>query len=276
MNVEQRKLVIVTSLGKRYSGKVDLPNASFRTTDLLNSVNVFWKNPNEKCFDNAILMRDVKLFVDDAARRSLHALEDWAYSTRDGTLSSLPRLPRPEVWDYAQSDSHNCMGRKCPTYDKCFYQAARRRMENGDLLVCNHALFFSDLALRSQGVGFLPPHDHVILDEAHCAEEVAADHFGLSLAESRIGHLLRMLYDPRRPKKGEPPLVLDSAAGKASVHDYMRNETRFRMVEKIDAERFRRLSIDAQDATTRRVAIYDHMAKLTVPKGHEGGNGENA
>jgi ATP-dependent DNA helicase DinG len=144
--------------------------------------------------------RQQKLFSDDDARHSLHVLEDWAYRTRDGTLSSLPQLPRPEVWDYAQSDAHNCMGRKCPTYDKCFFQAARRRMENGDLLVCNHALFFSDLALRTRGVGFLPPYDHVILDEAHGVEEVAADHFGLSLAESRIAHLLRLLYDSRRQK----------------------------------------------------------------------------
>jgi len=144
--------------------------------------------------------RQERLFTDDDARHSLHLLEDWAYTTGDGTLSSLPRLPRPEVWDYAQSDTHNCMGRKCPSYDKCFFQAARRRMENGDLLVCNHALFFSDLALRTRGVGFLPPYDHVILDEAHSVEEVAADHFGLNLAESRIAHLLRLLYDPRRHK----------------------------------------------------------------------------
>ena len=60
-------------------------------------------------------------------------LEDWAYSTRDGSLATLPQLPRPEVWDYARSDAHNCMGRKCPTCDKCFYQAARRRMENGEM-----------------------------------------------------------------------------------------------------------------------------------------------
>lgn len=144
--------------------------------------------------------RQERLFTDDDARHSLHLLEDWAYTTGDGTLSSLPQLPRPEVWDYAQSDAHNCMGRKCPSYDKCFFQAARRRMENGDLLVCNHALFFSDLALRAGGVGFLPPYDHLILDEAHCVEEVAADHFGLNLAESRIAHLLRLLYDPRRQK----------------------------------------------------------------------------
>jgi ATP-dependent DNA helicase DinG len=144
--------------------------------------------------------RQDRLFGDDEARHSLHLLEDWAYTTDDGTLSTLPKLPRPEVWDYAQSDSHNCMGRKCPTYEQCFYQAARRRMENGDLLICNHALFFSDLALRTAGVGFLPPYDHVILDEAHGVEEVASEHFGVSLPESRVMHLLRLLYDPRKHK----------------------------------------------------------------------------
>ena len=72
-------------------------------------------------------------------------------------------------------------------------------------------------------------------------------------------------YDPRRLEAGEPPLVLDAPAGKAGVTEYMRNETRFRMVEKIDPERFRRLSADAVAASARRVATYEHMARLTLP-----------
>ena len=96
--------------------------------------------------------RQESLFPDAASRRSLHAIEDWAYGTTDGTLATLPQLERPGVWDRAQSDSGNCMGRRCPSYDACFYQQARRRMEHGQLLICNHALFFSDLALRAAGV----------------------------------------------------------------------------------------------------------------------------
>ncbi len=141
--------------------------------------------------------RQDRLFGDDDARHSLHLIENWAYTTKDGSRSSLPQLPRPEVWDHAQSDTHNCMGRKCPTFNKCFYQTARRRMENGDLLICNHALFFADLALRGQGIRFLPPYDHVILDEAHSIEDVAAEHFGITLSELRIAHLLNLLYQPR-------------------------------------------------------------------------------
>lgn len=138
--------------------------------------------------------RQDRLLADDQARHALEQIVTWAHTTRDGTLATLPMLSRPDVWDFAQSDSHNCMGRKCPTYDKCFYQAARRRMENGDLLICNHALFFADLALRMQGAMLLPAYDHVILDEAHGIEDAASEHFGFSMSDSRVRFLLRLLY----------------------------------------------------------------------------------
>jgi len=138
--------------------------------------------------------RQERLLPDGYSRSSLDTIEDWAYQTEDGSLATLPQLDRMAVWDHVRSDSGNCMGRKCPTYDKCFFQSARRRMDNADLLICNHALFFSDLALRARGVGFLPPYDHVILDEAHGVEDVATDHFGVSLAEMRVLRLLGQLH----------------------------------------------------------------------------------
>lgn len=141
--------------------------------------------------------RQERLFPDEEVRHSLHLLQDWARTTRDGTLATIPRLPRNEVWDAARSDADNCLGRRCPTYESCFFQAARRRMENGDLLICNHALFFADLALRVDDVGFLPRYDHVILDEAHTIEDVAAEHFGMRLSEARVDHLLNTLLHER-------------------------------------------------------------------------------
>ncbi|MEO1008230.1 MAG: helicase C-terminal domain-containing protein [Planctomycetota bacterium] len=144
--------------------------------------------------------RQHSLLPDAASRRSLHVIEDWAYQTRDGTLSTLPALDRPAVWDRVQSDSGNCMGRKCPRNAQCFYQNARRAMEGANLLVTNHALFFSDRALRMRGAGFLPVVDHVVLDEAHTVEDVAGDHFGLSLTEGRAMHLLGILLHARTRK----------------------------------------------------------------------------
>lgn len=150
--------------------------------------------------------RQDRLLVDDEERHSLQVIENWAYSTTDGSLATLPQLTRRSVWDLAQSDSSNCMGRKCPTYDKCFFQTARRRMENGGILVCNHAMYFSDLALKVRGGGILPKCDHVIFDEAHTIEEIAADHFGLSAGETSIRHLLKLLYH-RTSARGFLPML---------------------------------------------------------------------
>jgi hypothetical protein len=154
--------------------------------------------------------RQDRLFADAAARRSLHVIEDWAMTTLDGTLSTLPPIERMGVWDKVQSDSGNCMGKKCPTYQQCFFQRARAEMDGANILVCNHALFFSDLALRSQDVGFLPAYKHVIFDEAHNIEEVASEHFGVGLTEGRVQHLLTTLYAPRSGKGYLPQLSLAS------------------------------------------------------------------
>jgi ATP-dependent DNA helicase DinG len=141
-----------------------------------------------------------KLCHNEEEEHSLELIEDWAYETTDGSLATLPVLPRRTVWQHVESDAGNCMGRRCPTYDKCFYQSARRRMENADLLICNHALFFSDLALRAKGASFLPAYDHVIFDEAHHLEDVASGHFGIRVSEARAKHLLRTLYNATNGK----------------------------------------------------------------------------
>ncbi len=144
--------------------------------------------------------RSDRLVRDASSGRSLTMLQEWAATTTDGTRRSMPMLPDPRMWEFAQSDSGNCLGRRCPTYESCFYQMARRSLEEANLLVCNHAMFFSDLALRLRGGGVLPGYDHVILDEAHAVEDVAAEHFGLRLSESQVKQLLGELWQPGRRK----------------------------------------------------------------------------
>jgi ATP-dependent DNA helicase DinG len=92
------------------------------------------------------------------------------------------------------------MGRNCPSYAKCFYYAARRRAQHAQILVVNHALFFSDLALRRIGVKLLPEYDCVIFDEAHMLEHVAGDHLGLSVSSSQVDYTLNKLYNERTNK----------------------------------------------------------------------------
>jgi pyruvate-ferredoxin/flavodoxin oxidoreductase len=73
-------------------------------------------------------------------------------------------------------------------------------------------------------------------------------------------------YDPRRVKEGLPPLQLDSPAPKTPLEKFMRNETRFRMVEAMDPERFRRSLVAAQRGVTQRYAVYQQLAGVTIPQ----------
>jgi pyruvate-ferredoxin/flavodoxin oxidoreductase len=82
-------------------------------------------------------------------------------------------------------------------------------------------------------------------------------------ASSGIWPLYR--YDPRRVARGEPPLHLDSGPPKTPLGDYMRNEGRFRVVEKADPQRFRRLLEAAEKLTRQRYAVYQQLAGITVP-----------
>jgi ATP-dependent DNA helicase DinG len=130
----------------------------------------------------------------------LRNIQAWAKETGGGSLSDLSYKPLGSVWDEVASDSGNCMGRKCPTYKECFYYAARRRVHNAQILVVNHALFFSDLALRRVGVSILPDYDAVVLDEAHTMEAVASDHLGLSVTSGQVEYTLNKLYNDRTNK----------------------------------------------------------------------------
>jgi ATP-dependent DNA helicase DinG len=156
--------------------------------------------------------RSADLFDDNASKRSLETILEWTRQTEDGSLASLPVLEAPSVWGDVQSDSEDCLGKRCPTYDKCFYQAARRRMLNADLLVVNHALFFSDLGMRDRGFGVLPPYDGVVLDEAHTIEDVAGDHFGITVSKFQVEYLLSRLHAARRHKGLLPTLRLKADA----------------------------------------------------------------
>ena len=144
--------------------------------------------------------RASNLFHEPEEVDQLRDLLAWSKSTSDGSLADLNFRPKPAVWDEVASDSGNCLGRNCPQHQACFYYQARRRAQHAQILVVNHALFFSDLALRQLGVSVIPEYDAVILDEAHTVEAVASDHLGLRIGSGQVDYVLRRLYNDRTNK----------------------------------------------------------------------------
>jgi ATP-dependent DNA helicase DinG len=133
-------------------------------------------------------------------RSALHAIEDWAYHTADGSLSDLPDRPPHEIWEKVRSEHNNCLGRRCAHYDVCFYQRARRRAEAADLLIVNHALLVSDVVLRRDSASVLPDYHLAVIDEAHTLEQVASAQFSTTVAHAGVQHLLSSLFNERTGK----------------------------------------------------------------------------
>ena len=72
-------------------------------------------------------------------------------------------------------------------------------------------------------------------------------------------------FDPRRIPKGEAPLHLDYGAPKAKVADYLRNESRFRMVERANPAQYKMFVEESQKAAERRYLVYSQLAGIKVP-----------
>ena len=131
----------------------------------------------------------------------LEQINRWSNDTADGSLSDLDFIPSAEAWDAVRSEHGNCPARRCSHFKDCFWRRARRKLENADIIVANHALMFSDLVLKEQGHSLLPDYNFVVIDEAHNMETVAQDHFGIDISNRRVSYLLDKLYN-NRTKRG--------------------------------------------------------------------------
>lgn len=137
------------------------------------------------------------LLAEQRAFDQLLSIGRWSRQTVDGTRSDLAFQPMPVIWDLVESDSGNCLGRRCSNHADCFYFKARKSMHGAQVFIVNHSLFFSDLALRRAGQKLLPDYKAVIFDEAHTLEDVAAEHFGLQISQGSINYLLNKLLNVR-------------------------------------------------------------------------------
>lgn len=137
------------------------------------------------------------LFQEDRSQELAFLLE-WMKNTRDGSLTDLSSPPSREVWEEVRSDPDICLRARCPHFQDCFFHRARRAAAAAKLLVVNHHLLFTDLSIRRATNNFsrsavLPPFRHLILDEAHNAEDAATEHLGVEVTRTGLFRLLARL-----------------------------------------------------------------------------------
>ena len=106
------------------------------------------------------------------------------------------------------------------------------------------------------------PGPSLIIAYSHCIAHGYDMAYGLDQQKLAVesGYWPLFRYDPRRLDVDQPAMQLDSAAPRGELGKYMRNESRFRVVEQMYPERFKGLLAGAQEHAVERYALYERMA----------------
>jgi pyruvate-ferredoxin/flavodoxin oxidoreductase len=228
--------------------------------------------------------RRLGLLADYLVEKSIWLVggDGWAYDIGYGGLDhvlSLPRKVNVLVLDTeVYSNTGGQASKSTPLGAAAKFAAAGKAVAKKDLGLM--AMSYGHVYVASVAFGAKDSHTVQAFQEAasyegpsliiaysHCIAHGYDLRFGAEQQKLAVNSGIWPLYryDPRRARRGEPPLVIDAPAGRATTAEYMRNETRFRMVEKIDPERFRRLAVAARDHAARRVALYEQLSHIVLP-----------
>jgi ATP-dependent DNA helicase DinG len=160
-------------------------------------------------------------FKSRAQLTDLQKIREWASRTRTGDRAELAEVPEGSpLWPRVTSTAENCLGTECPFYDECFVFRARRHAQDADLVVVNHHLLLSDLALKREGFGaILPEADAYVLDEAHQLPELAGQYFSVGVSARQVQELAT---DTLAECAGQPGALAMLQPGLDHVNDAVR------------------------------------------------------
>jgi predicted DnaQ family exonuclease/DinG family helicase len=126
----------------------------------------------------------------------------WLPSTMTGDQAELfmPALGERLVWNRICADSENCLAERCPfrQEDKCFFYRARQQAEGAHLIVVNHALLLSDVAVENR---VLPEYRYLIVDEAHHLEGATTNQLSFEVSLRSVQRLLSELSQKLGPRR---------------------------------------------------------------------------
>lgn len=119
---------------------------------------------------------------------ALQSIRDWSAHTHEGDIADCQAVPETDfIWPRVTSTADNCLGNDCNYYQECFVLQARRAAQAADVVVINHHLLLSDMALQEEGFGeLLPAADAYVIDEAHQLPEIAAQFFGIGTSTQQF------------------------------------------------------------------------------------------
>lgn len=137
----------------------------------------------------------------------------WGNHTETGDKGELFFEVDNGIWELFQSETDICSGSKCPYKAECFFLKSREEKKKADILITNHHMYFSDLAIRKE-IGFnteysiLPEYGLVVFDEAHNIEKVARDYFSYEVSKYTFTKTMNQIFVTEGKKKNTGVLDL--------------------------------------------------------------------
>ncbi|MEM1154877.1 MAG: ATP-dependent DNA helicase DinG [Pseudomonadota bacterium] len=113
----------------------------------------------------------------------------------DGDRDNWPEVIADDVWFGVTTDHSQCSGRRCPNVGQCSFFQARDSLQGADVIVANHDLVLSDLALGGGAILSDPEDSIYVFDEGHHLPDKALTHFS---SFCRIHTTVQWLQETRK------------------------------------------------------------------------------
>jgi len=108
-------------------------------------------------------------------------LDALAEGSWDGDRDSWNRPIAEQEWRPLTVDNASCLGARCSNFRQCVFFKARESLDQSDVIVSNHDLVLSDLALGGGMILPEPAKCLFIFDEAHHLPNKSNNHFAASI-----------------------------------------------------------------------------------------------
>lgn len=118
----------------------------------------------------------------------LMSMEEKLGSEIDGSFEDFSHFLTKDMWHKFSADSFSCLSHTCPSYKDCHFFKARKPLETASIIIVNHHLLLTDLAIKKSGKeqAILPSVHHLIVDEAHHLPEIAEELFSHEIVSSTL------------------------------------------------------------------------------------------
>jgi ATP-dependent DNA helicase DinG len=116
------------------------------------------------------------------------SVEEKLGSDIEGSFEDFSSFLTKDMWHKFSADSFSCLSHTCPSYKDCHFFKARKPLETASIIIVNHHLLLTDLAIKKSGKeqAILPSAHHLIVDEAHHLPEIAEELFSHEIVSSTL------------------------------------------------------------------------------------------